>query len=309
MKKSSKRLWIAVIVGILILFMFILLAAVLNLGAQLSLIHPYVGYGFYGLCIILVWFLILNPVRIIAFSPAFNIETVLDKPSRHRFKTYQKVAKTLIKNGDISDKEANELKLVIKEPEALQAKLNEIFNSTLKKKINKLIFSHAKTVLISTAISQNGRWDLIASFIVNLRMIKSIVQMSGFRPNFKNLAKLTINVFSTALIAEGLENLDLTEILPTSSQNFLKEIPFARMVTESITQGISNAILTLRIGIITRKYLFADSKELSKKDIRRGAFIETFKIMPNLVKESISGFPQKIREFFTFKKKEEADPA
>jgi len=48
MKKSSKRLWIAVIVGILILFMFILLAAVLNLGAQLSLIHPYVGYGFYG---------------------------------------------------------------------------------------------------------------------------------------------------------------------------------------------------------------------------------------------------------------------
>jgi hypothetical protein len=64
MKKSSKRLWIAVIVGILILFMFILLAAVLNLGAQLSLIHPYVGYGFYGLCIILVWFLILNPVRI-----------------------------------------------------------------------------------------------------------------------------------------------------------------------------------------------------------------------------------------------------
>ena len=101
-------------------------------------------------------------------------------------------------------------------------------------------------------------------------------------PTFKNLAKLTINVFSTALIAEGLENLNLTEILPTSSQNFLKEIPFARMVTESITQGISNAILTLRIGIITRKYLFADSKELSKNDIRRGAFIETFKIMPNL---------------------------
>lgn len=309
MKKSSKRLWITAIVGLLVLFMLILVSAIINLGTQLALIHPFVAYGFYGLCVILIYFLILNPIRIIAFSPAFNIETVFDKPSRHRFKTYQKVAKTLIKNRDISEKEALDLKKVMKDPEGLQLKLNEIFNSTLKKKINKLIFSHAKNVLISTAIIQNGRWDLIASFVINLRLIKEIVQMSGFRPNFRNLAKLTINVFSTSLIAEGLENIDLTELLPSNSQNFLKEIPFARVLTESITQGISNAILTLRIGIITRKYLFADSKELSKKDIRRGAYIESFKIIPVLIKDSISSFPQKFKDFFSFKKKEEAEMA
>ena len=70
----------------------------------------------------------------------------------------------------------------------------------------------------------------------------------------KNLAKLTINVFTTALIAEGLENLDLNEVLPTSTINTLGEIPFAKPMLSSITQGISNGLLTLRIGIVTRKF-------------------------------------------------------
>ena len=40
----------------------------------------------------------------------------------------------------------------------------------------------------------------------------------------KNLSKLTINVFTTALIAEGLENLDLNDILPSSTMNVLKKL-------------------------------------------------------------------------------------
>lgn len=303
MEKKNKILWYIVAIGVLLLFFLILISSILSLGERLTLIHPYVSYGFYGLCIILVYFLIINPIRIIVFSPAFNIETVLDKPSRKRYKTYKIVAKNLIKNNDISAREKAQLKNHQSKQE-LQATLNHIYNSTLKKKINKLIFNHAKTVFISTAISQNGRMDLIASFVVNLRLIKEIVKTCGFRPSFKNLSKLTINVFSTALIAEGLENIEFSELLPANAQSFIKNIPFGKVVTESLVQGTSNAILTLRVGIITRKYLFSDAKELSKKEIRRGAFIETIKIVPLLIKDSFESIPDKIKGIFKKEPKE-----
>lgn len=303
MNDKTKKLWIAAAIGALILLSLMLLSSILNLGDKLSTIHPYLAYGFYVVSVILVYFLLIRPIKIIVLSPAFNIETVIDKPSPHRYQTYKKVAKTLIKNEDISQKEIKELKASIHDAMLLQIKLNEIFNSTLKKKINKLIFAHAKTVFISTAVSQNGRLDLIASLVVNVRLIKEIVKTCGFRPNFKNLSKLTIKVFATALIAEGLENIDFSEMLPGNIQSALRSIPFAKIVTESLSQGISNAILTLRIGIITRKYLFADSKELTRNSIRKGAFIETVKMLPSVIKDSFSNFPEKFKNIF--KKKED----
>lgn len=297
MERKNKVLWYIIGIGVLTLFFLILISSILSLGERLSLIHSYVTYGFYGLCVFLIYFLIINPIRIIVFSPAFNIETVLDKPSRKRYKTYKVVSKNLIKNDDISEREKTALKQA-KTKEALQQTLNTIYNGTLKKKVNKLIFDHAKTVFISTAISQNGRMDLIASFVLNLKLIKEIVRTCGFRPSFKNLSKLTINVFSTALIAEGIENIEFSELLPANAQSFIKNIPFGKVVTESLVSGISNAILTLRIGIITRKYLFSDAKELNKKAIRRGAFIETIKIIPTIIKDSFESIPDKIKNAF-----------
>lgn len=303
--KTSKRLWIAVGIGALILMILIIVASVINLGERLALIHPYISYGFYGLSFILVWFLIINPIRIIVFSPAFNIETVLDKPSKKRYLTYKKVAKNLMKNDDISEREKKELKAALKDPEELLKALQHLYNTTLKKKVNKVIFKHAKTVIITTAISQNGRLDFFATLTVNIRMIKEIVVTCGFRPSFKNLSKLTLRVMSTALIAEGLENIEFSELLPATTQGFFRSIPFARIVTDSIAQGIGNGILTLRIGIVTRKYLFADSKELTKESIRKGAFVETIKTIPAIVKDAFKSFPEKFKNLFKRKPKEE----
>lgn len=308
MKDKSRKLWYAVAIGVIILLFLIILSSILNIGEKLRNVHQYLEYGFYGLSAILVYLLLIRPVRIIVLSPAFNIETVLDKPSKQRYQTYKKVASTLIKNGDISNREIEGLKVSMGDPVLLQKDLNEIFNSTLKKRVNKLIFNHAKTVFISTAISQNGRLDLIASLVVNVRLVKEIVRTCGFRPNFKNLSKLTLKVFSTALIAEGLENVDFSEMLPGNIQSALRSIPFAKVVTESIAQGTSNAILTLRIGIITRKYLFADSKELSRNAIRKGAFVETIKMLPSVLKDSFNNIPEKFKNIFK-KKENEAETA
>ena len=303
---GSTKFWIAIAFGVIILFLLILVSSIIDIGERLANIHDYVAYGFYAVAFLLTYLLVINPVRIILVSPAFSIETVMDeKPSRRRYLTYKRVSKNLLERNEISQTEKDKLIEAINDPEALQKVLNEIYNSTMKKKMNQVIMRHAKTVLISTAISQNGRLDLFTVVVVNIRMIKELVQMCGFRPSYKNLAKLTINVFTTALIAEGLENINLNDILPTSTANMLGEIPLIKPVMSSIAQGITNGLLTIRIGVVTRKYLFADSKELSRKDIQKGAFMESLKMIPIVVKDSIIHFPQKFFDMFKRNKEDE----
>lgn len=304
-KNKQNKIWIIVAFGVILLFLLILVSSIINIGERLRNIHPYVEYSFYGISALLTYFLVINPVRIILVSPAFSIETVMDnKPTHRRYLTYKKVSKNLMSRDEISETEKTKLKEALGNPEDLQKVLNEIYSTTMKKKMNKVILKHAKTVLISTAISQNGRLDLFTVVVVNIRMIKELVQMCGFRPSYKNLAKLTINVFTTALIAEGLENVNFNDLLPSSTANILGEIPLIKPVMSSITQGITNGLLTLRIGIVTRKYLFADSKELTKTAIQKGAFVESLKMIPTVVKDSIIHFPQRFFDLFKRNKNE-----
>lgn len=303
--KNRNKIWYLIAFGVILLFLLILASSLINVGERLRSVNQYLEYAFYVLSFLLVYFLIINPIRIILVSPAFSIETVMDKPSRRRYATYKKVANNLMAREDISQKEKDKLKISIKDPEALQKDLNEIYNSTMKKLMNRVILKNAKTVLISTAISQNGRLDLFTVLVVNIKMIKELVVMCGFRPSYKNLAKLTINVFTTALIAEGLENLNINDLIPTSTANMLGEIPLIKPVMSSVAQGITNGLLTIRIGIVTRKFLFADSKELTKSDIRKGAFVESMKFLPILIKDSVVSLPQKFFDMFKRNKNEE----
>lgn len=297
-KDSTKVFWYLVAIGFAILFILILLSSILDVGERLRAIHAYVEYAFYGISVLLIYLLILRPIHIIFFSPSFSVETTIDHEKVVNFGLYKRVARRLIDGGLLPDEEVITLKESMGDAKALRERLNTAFNTHVKKKMNEVIRKHAKTVMVSTAISQNGRLDFFTVVVVNLKMIKELVVMCGFRPSFKNLSKLTINVFTTALIAEGLENLDLNEILPTSSVNTLGEIPFAKPLLSSITQGISNGLLTLRIGIVTRKYLFSDAKEITKEQIRRTALLEAAKLMPLVVADAFISFPKRIANLF-----------
>ncbi|HHT55747.1 MAG TPA: DUF697 domain-containing protein [Acholeplasma sp.] len=303
-RSKTKLLWYMVALGVIVLFLLMLLSSVLGVGERLRNINKYVEYAFYGLTVILVYILILRPVHIILFSPSFSIETTLDKDSRKNRRVYRKVADRLLEQDILTEELKQELKEAKKDDEELKLVLNKVFNKQLKKELNKTIRRNAKTVMISTAISQNGRLDLYTVVVVNLKMIKELVVMCGFRPNMKNLSKLTINVFSTALIAEGLENMDLNDILPTSTMNVLGEIPLIKPLISSVLQGISNALLTLRIGIVTRKYLFSDAKEITKEEIRRGALLEAAGMLPSVVGDGLMMFPRKVFSMFKRKKKD-----
>ena len=298
--KKRQYFWFTLALGFIILFLLMLLSSVLDVGDRLRIIHPYVSYGFYGLVFILVFILLIRPLYVILIKQTFNIQTSLDEGSNLRL--LKQSARRILNYDFVSDEDKSKIKETLHDGKALIPVLSNIYQGPIKKEMAKRMRHHAKTVMVSTAISQNGRLDFITIMHVNLRMIKELVELSGFRPSYQQLAKLSVNVITTALVAEGLENLDISEVLPQSTMNSLSEIPLIKPFISSVTQGISNALLTLRIGIVTREYLFTTSKELTQNAIRKTALLEAAALTPQVVAEGLAIFPSKIFNMFKPKK-------
>lgn len=304
MKKSKTKIfWISIAIGCLIVFTLMLLSSVINIGERLRKIHVSVEIAFYVLVFLIVFLVIINPIRIILTSPSFEICTTLDPDSYKVRSVYRAVARNMAKNQNV-DEEHRLLLTKYKNYDELQMNMTVVFHDCIKKNLNNIIIKKAKTVLISTAICQNARMDMITVFSVNLNMIKDLVTECGFRPNMTNLSKLTINVFSTALIAEGLESISIDDILPNSVNNALGQIPFIKPVMASVTQGIANALLTIRIGCVTRKYLFRDGNIITKEDIRKSAFKDSLILLPMVLYGTLTFIPKKIVHMFGSKNKE-----
>lgn len=305
MNKKSKYFWYLIASGVIILFLMMLTSSVINIGEKLRQISPIVEYSFYGLAVLLIWFLIINPVRIILTSPSLSIATTLEKDSIKAHRIYKNVSKNILNNNETSltDEERNALECFDNYDELRNA-LHLCMSGSIKKEIRKIIVRNAKAVMLSTAVSQNSKLDMYSVISLNLKMIKEIVEVCGFRPNMRNLSKLTIKVASTALIAEGLESLKIEDVLPTSTINSLSNIPLLKPVLSSVVSGMTNALMTIRIGLVCRGYLFTDSKNVTKNQIRAEAFKDALTLLPQVVAEVVAFFPSKIVKLFTKKKEE-----
>lgn len=303
-KRNINKVWYLIGISSLLLFILILISSVISIGERLRGIHIAVEIAFYVLVAVIFFFCIVNPIRIILTSPSFDVVTTLDEDD-HRVKAvYRKVAKNMLKEHKLDDNQRLML-THYKNYEELKLNMHIIFTDVIKGQLNAIMIKNAKTVLISTALCQNARVDMFTVFAVNINMIKTLVVKCGYRPNMKNLSKLTLNVLTTALIAEGLESISLDDILPQSANNFLGEIPFIKPVMSSVTQGIANALLTLRIGMVTRKYLFKDGNVITKEDIRKQAFKDSLALLPQVIYGTLTFFPKKVVKLFTKKKKDD----
>ncbi|MBR6071857.1 MAG: DUF697 domain-containing protein [Acholeplasmatales bacterium] len=303
-EKTGRRILYVLAITSLIIFALLIVDAILDIGSRLRNINEYLEYGFYALMVLFIIFGIIRPIVIIVKSPSLSIATSTDTPHDEAVKIYKKVAKVIVKNNDLPEDQ----KLMLTNyhnPDELLFNISYVFGKSIKKQLNGIIITNAKTVMISTAICQNGKFDMMTVFAVNLRMIKQLVTTCGFRPSMKNLSKLTLNVFGTALIADGLENLTINDVMPRSALNAIGEVPLLGKVLESFIDGAANALLTVRIGCVCRRYLYSDGAIVTKEDIRRSAYKETLLLIPQVTWATASFFPKKIVKFFTKKNEEE----
>ncbi len=301
MSKLKKSFWITLGITAIFFIVLIIISSVLQLGERLRNIHIYVEYAFYAVSIILFIILFVRPVVLVIFSPTFSMDSLFteEENAKKNFSMYKKVSKNLLEEDFISEEEKSVIEKTLNNPLELKQTLSQVFDRTIKKEIDKIIISHAETVFLTTAISQNGRLDSIAVITINLRLIKELVLKCGFRPSYPALGRLSFNILTTAIIAESLENMNLSELFPKSKWlDSLNNVPLLGTVTGSLAQGAGNALLSLRVGIICRNYLFMNLKGLNKKQIKQMAFGEAMLLFPRVIAESIKKVPTRFRNIF-----------
>jgi hypothetical protein len=299
-KKLGKGFWITIGVGALFFAILVIVSSVMQLGERLATITPYLAYAFYIIAGILFFLLIVRPIMLVVFSPTFSMDSLFteEENARKNYTMYRRVAKNLSEENYLSDDEKNSLTQSLSDPVALKQSLSVIFDATIKKELNRIIAQHAETVFLSTAISQNGRLDSIAVFTINLQLIKALVLKCGFRPSYAALGRLSFNVLTSAVVAESLEDINFSELFPGKGLAALGEVPFLKIITGSLAQGVGNALLSLRVGIICRNYLFMNLKGVPKSKIRKLAFAEAITLFPLVISESIKKLPSRLKNIF-----------
>ncbi|MCD8260212.1 MAG: hypothetical protein LUD15_00865 [Bacteroides sp.] len=127
----------------------------------------------------------------------------------------------------------------------------------------------------------------IIILIINIRMIGQLVRMSGFRPSWTQLCRIYLEVVLASFITD-------------LSENFLEEIDFSALLSsfkipiifvKSVIDGSLSALMTLRIGYITRLYLVrgTDAQTVTDRLLRRS-------IRQQAIKQSVMEYPSVLME-------------
>jgi len=300
MKKIGKVFWVTLGIGSLFFLVLILLSSVLSLGERLAEVDVFFEYAFYVVAGILFLLLIVRPILIVVFSPTFSMDSLFDEQSnaQKNFHMYRHVTKNLLEEEYLTGEQKQCLQDALGDPMELKTSLTAVFDDPVKKELNKIIVRHAESVFLSTAISQNGRLDLLAVLVINLRLIKELVVKCGFRPSYAALGKLSLNVMASSIIAESLEDINFNELFPSQGMKVLDEVPFLKIITGSLAQGAGNALLSLRVGIICRNFLFMNLKGQTRAQIRKNAFAEAVVLFPSVIGESLKKMPSRLKTLF-----------
>ena len=162
----------------------------------------------------------------------------------------------------------------------------------LGKKADEIIQRSASNVFITTAISQSGRLDTFLVLSVQSRMVWRIAQLYYQRPTLRDLLQLYANVVGTAFVAGELDDIDISQqlepILSSTLGAVALSIPGLRaassIVISSVITGAANAFLTLRVGIVAKRYC-GSLVVVEKRGLRRMATAEAAKLLGTIVKQ------------------------
>jgi len=299
MKKKIK--YLLLLFGVALFFLFIIF--VINQTAQIvnlcRSLHPVFGeivkYFLLSVYALLALFSLYHFLRL---PGALELPDGRNTKDYYEFliKTWKRMAKNKYLAGCLRNKS-----ITIKGKEAdadLLADEIRQAEKELDKLANREIKETAQAVFVSTAISQSGSLDSMVVLIGQVKMVWRIAKIYNQRPALADLTKLYANVAATSFAARAIEDLDFAEVIEPVIRSFsgpglLNFIPIISILSNSIFNGTTNALLTLRTGIIARKYcsLFAhfevrekyrDAKDL-KKHIKTSSIREAGKVLGSVI--------------------------
>jgi hypothetical protein len=270
----------ALVVSGVILFFFVLF--VVNQTAQLVALADRVSPAF-GTAVL--WFLLGLYAALILSAAAFFLR--LPKPlvppeteAEPEFSRYldalrkRLAANPRLKGYDLSDRAGIENAL-----------------AALGRECDGIIRDGAAAVFVSTAISQSGRLDTIFVLTAHFRMVWRIASVYSQRPALRELIHLYANVAATAFVAGELDEAEISEQIEPILSSALGAVSLsvpgmqaaASIVVTSILTGAANAFLTLRVGIVARRWC-GSLVAADRRSMRRTATAEAAGLLGAIVK-------------------------
>lgn len=318
LKKANSRFWKVLAFSCSVLMSVLVVACLIDIFTFVRgffndiTIGNIVGGSVTGFFVLLLIIFVIRPIVVALSTPVFTLDIVDDadkkKISRKNFKKLQQVAKNIIlTNDNVSEDSKNKISTFIGNRKELNNILKSVYDNEISKDIQKTINSSATKALITTAISQNAKFDAASVIIINIKMIMQICVKCGYHPTYARLSKLIVKVFRNALIAYAVQSLNLEDIIINGidklAKGALSAIPGVSEISKSITQGASNALLTLRVGIITRKYLYEEyniqamieNPEEIEAEIVEEAVLEANNNIDSIVLECKDGLKRKVK--------------
>lgn len=271
-KKSSHKFIHAVAVACITIITILVISGLINIFTFVKGFFSDITLGnivagsVTGVLIALLFIFVIRPIIMALATPMFTLDVVSEEDARNisktNFKKLQKVAKNILENDNVSEDNKNLIRTFYSNKKELNNTLKNVYDTDIKNDIMKIVNATSTKVMLTTALSQNSKFDAISVALLNIRMIMQICVKCGYHPTYLRLSKLIIKVFRNAMFAYAVQNLNLQDILIDGidklAKGALNAIPGLSTLTKSLTQGASNALLTLRIGIITRKYLYEE---------------------------------------------------
>ncbi len=286
--KTIKKILVYVSLTIIFLVSISAVNQAASIYERASRIHPYFGYA--------VLTLIIAGFMAIIFVPVAAFLGLRKRPEIPKSKESPEYAAYLegLKQSLYSNRILKEKGFAFNEAEELSPQMDKAL-AILGVEADKVIKSSASAVFVTTAISQNGSLDGVFVLASITRTVWDISRIYRQRPGIRDLAYLYGNIGATVLAARGIEDLDLLDeqlepilasVLGGGLGSLLPgAVHITNLIANSITEGSVNAMLSLRVGAMAKRYC-ASTVEIDRKFLRRSATLEAVSLLGGIIKEN-----------------------
>jgi hypothetical protein len=281
MRKQLRFLFICLSLLVLVAFVLFVVNQISGVYMLAREVHP--GFGLAVLWTLILLFGALFAIPAVLY---FRLPKPLPAPENDEARAVylQALGKRLSKNKLLRGEKYN----WTEETEISRAL------AVLENRADALVQTTAKSVFLTTAISQNGKLDALTVLVTHTRMIWQVAHIYYQRPALKDIVGLYANVGTTTFLASQIEDIDISHhlepIMGSVLQNSaVKSVPFlgqiSSLVMDSVLEGTINAYLTLRVGVIAKRYC-SSMGHFDSRVVRRAAYSEASAMLGNIVRQS-----------------------
>ena len=251
----------------------ILLGNIITIGDKLTLISPWLSGAFYALLAVMFFMVIVLPLCRVVWAPV--LPPLAPDNDVQDSAEWNKAVRRLMETDTNATEEIRmerEAKLAdcAGNPEELAAMAQTLVEERMDA-MTREIRTNATAVFLLTTISQKNAFDFFAGVAINFRMISNIVRISGFKPSMPQLMKIYVYSILTPLtVSAAGEILDDMHLFSGAVTSFSGNL--LGFFAKSAASGTANALVTLRIGYITREYILRGAGHADRRAMRRGSW-------------------------------------